>query len=71
MPGGDLAAVNKAVSMLSNNTAIHIAWGRINQKFDKMFTKRAFIHHFIEEGEYIRFFKLKIIKILIFFSNEK
>lgn len=56
MPGGDLAAVNKAVSMLSNNTAIHIAWGRINQKFDKMFTKRAFIHHFIEEGEYMRFF---------------
>lgn len=65
MPGGDLAAVNKAVSMLSNNTAIHIAWGRINQKFDKMFRKRAFIHHFIQEGEYeiFIFFKLKLIKI--------
>lgn len=50
MPGGDLARVQRAVTMLSNSTAIKEAWIRILQKFNLMFSKRAFVHHFIGEG---------------------
>ena len=50
MPGGDLAKVQRAVSMLSNTTAIQEAWGNLNQKFDLMFSKRAFVHWYVGEG---------------------
>lgn len=50
VPGGDLARVQRAVTMLSNSTAIKEAWIRILQKFNLMFSKRAFVHHFIGEG---------------------
>lgn len=50
VPGGDLAAVNRAVCMLSNSTAIRDAWSRIRGKFDKMHKKRAFVHHYVGEG---------------------
>ena len=38
--GGDLATVQRAVSMLSNSTAIAEAWARL----DLMYAKRAFVH---------------------------
>ncbi|KAG8325828.1 Tubulin alpha-1 chain [Homalodisca vitripennis] len=50
VPGGDLAKVMRAVVMLSNSTAINQAWKRINRKFDLMFKKRAFVHHYVGEG---------------------
>nr|CAD7452691.1 unnamed protein product [Timema tahoe] len=50
VPGGDLAKVQRAVSMLSNTTAIAEAWGKLNQKFDLMFNKRAFVHWYVGEG---------------------
>nr|CAD7201442.1 unnamed protein product [Timema douglasi] len=57
MPGGDLARVKRAVSMLSNTTAISEAWSRLNNKFDLMFNKRAFVHWYVgegmEEGEFV------------------
>lgn len=40
----------KAVCMLSNTTAISDAWYRLNQKFDLMFKKRAFVHWYVGEG---------------------
>lgn len=36
--------------MLSNSTAIKEAWMRVLQKFTLMYTKRAFVHHFVGEG---------------------
>ena len=36
--------------MLSNTTAIVQAWSSLNQKFDLMFAKRAFVHWFVGEG---------------------
>jgi tubulin alpha len=48
--GGDLAAVPRAVCMLSNTTAIVEAWARLNDKFDKMYSKRAFVHWYVGEG---------------------
>ncbi|KAB0799622.1 hypothetical protein PPYR_07502 [Photinus pyralis] len=50
IPGGDLAKVSRAVCMLSNTTAISKAWMRLDEKFDLMFAKRAFVHWFVSEG---------------------
>nr|AIY54296.1 alpha-tubulin [Colaphellus bowringi] len=50
VPNGDLAKVSRAVCMLSNTTAIAEAWSRVNQKFDLMYGKRAFVHWYVGEG---------------------
>ena len=43
--------------MLANSTAIVSVWQRLNDKFDMMFAKRAFVHWYVgegmEEGEFI------------------
>uniref|UniRef100_A0AAF5D0T7 Tubulin alpha chain n=1 Tax=Strongyloides stercoralis TaxID=6248 RepID=A0AAF5D0T7_STRER len=39
-----------AVCMLSNTTAIVDAWSRLNNKFDLMYAKRAFVHWYVGEG---------------------
>lgn len=44
VPGGDLAAMQRSVCMISNTTAIVDAWARLNHKFDLLYTKRAFVH---------------------------
>ncbi|XP_045520512.1 tubulin alpha-8 chain-like isoform X3 [Pieris brassicae] len=48
--GGDLAQVKRAASMLSNTTAIAEAWGKLDNKFDLMYSKRAFVHWYVGEG---------------------
>jgi len=57
VPGGDLAKTQRALCMLSNTTAIVDAWTRLNNKFDLMYAKRAFVHWYVgegmEEGEFI------------------
>ena len=50
IPGGDLAKVPRALTMLSNHTAIAEAWSRLNHKFDLMYQKRAFVHWYVGEG---------------------
>ena len=50
MPGGDLAKVMRAVSMISNSTSIAGMFSRIDNKFDLMYAKRAFVHHYVGEG---------------------
>ncbi|XP_075248936.1 tubulin alpha-2 chain-like isoform X2 [Convolutriloba macropyga] len=50
VPGGDLADLPRAAAMLSNTTAIGEAWSRLDQKFDLMFAKRAFVHWYVGEG---------------------
>jgi len=50
IPGGDLAKVPRAVTMLSNTTAISEAWARLDAKFDLMYQKRAFVHWYVGEG---------------------
>lgn len=54
---GDLAQVNRSVSMLASTTAIVKAWSSLNSKFDKMFAKRAFVHWYLNEGMEIEEFK--------------
>ncbi|CRK47835.1 hypothetical protein BN1723_016804, partial [Verticillium longisporum] len=50
VPNGDLAKVSRAVCMLSNTTAIAEAWAALSNKFDLMYSKRAFVHWYVGEG---------------------
>jgi tubulin alpha len=50
VPGGDLAKVKRAACMLSNTTAISEVFQRIDNKFDLMYAKRAFVHWYVGEG---------------------
>lgn len=50
LEGDAMAPVSRAVCLLSNTTAIAEAWQRLNQKFDLMFSKRAFVHWYVGEG---------------------
>lgn len=36
--------------MLSNSSAIKDAWKRLGYKYDLMYRKRAFVHHYVGEG---------------------
>lgn len=50
VPGGDLAKVSRSLCMLSNTTAIASAWARLDNKFDLLYSKRAFVHWYVGEG---------------------
>jgi len=50
VPGGDLAKLDRAVCMMSNNTAIGQIWESLDHKFDLMYAKRAFVHWYVSEG---------------------
>jgi tubulin alpha len=50
VPGGDMAKVQRAASMISNSTAIIETYARVNHKFDMMYAKRAFVHWYVGEG---------------------
>ncbi|XP_044580613.1 tubulin alpha chain-like [Cotesia glomerata] len=50
VPGGDLGKTDRSLAMLCNNTSIRHAWLRLARKYDLMFKKRAFVHHFMDEG---------------------
>jgi tubulin alpha len=40
----------KAVCMMANTTSINEAWARLNEKYDLMYNKRAFVHWYVGEG---------------------
>jgi len=50
VPGGDLAATEKAMCLIANTTAVSEVFQRMDQKFDMMFAKRAFVHWYVGEG---------------------
>jgi tubulin alpha len=50
VPGGDMAKVPRAVSMVANTSAIAEVFQRLDKKFDLMFAKRAFVHWYVGEG---------------------
>jgi len=50
VPGGDLAATEKAMCLIANTTAVSEVFARMDQKFDMMFAKRAFVHWYVGEG---------------------
>ncbi len=42
--------MQRAVCMISNNTAVAEVFARIDHKFDLMYAKRAFVHWYMGEG---------------------
>jgi len=50
VPGGDLAATDKAICLVANTTAVAEVFSRMDEKFDMMFAKRAFVHWYVGEG---------------------
>jgi len=44
VPGADLASSSRSLLMVSNNTAIGACIGRMNHKFDLLYSKRSFVH---------------------------
>jgi len=50
VPGGDLAKVQRVVCMISNSTSVAEVFSRIDNKFDLMYAKRAFVHWYVSEG---------------------
>ena len=50
VPGGDFAKFIRALCMISNLTSIAEVFSRIDHKFDLMYTKKAFVHWYVNEG---------------------
>lgn len=50
VPSSNLAAVDRCCSLISNNTSIAQVFARMNEKFDLMYAKRAFVHWYVGEG---------------------
>ncbi|XP_076240237.1 tubulin alpha-1C chain [Calliopsis andreniformis] len=50
VPGGDLAPSRRTVAMASNSTSVKQLWTMLARKYDLMYRKRAFVHHFVGEG---------------------
>ncbi|XP_055907739.1 tubulin alpha chain-like isoform X2 [Eupeodes corollae] len=50
VPGGGLGNTNKSLVVLSNNTSIRRTWCRLIDKYDQLYRRKAFIHHYLAEG---------------------
>lgn len=50
VPDSEIAFSERALTMISNSTAIKDCWIPLGYRFDLLFEKRAFIHWFVEEG---------------------
>jgi tubulin alpha len=50
VPGTDLAASERSVCLVANTTAVGEVFHRLDEKFDLMFAKRAFVHWYVGEG---------------------
>jgi len=46
----DLSEVDRSLCMIANTTSISEVFNKINNKFDMMYAKRAFVHWYVGEG---------------------
>jgi len=46
----DLTEVDRSLCMIANTTSISEVFNKINNKFDMMYAKRAFVHWYVGEG---------------------
>jgi len=49
-PESQFATPHRALAMIANTTAIWDIFEKITHKFDMMYAKRAFVHHYVSEG---------------------
>ena len=50
VPGCCYAETERSACMVANHTSMCQVFQKVNQNFDLMFAKRAFVHHFVGEG---------------------
>jgi tubulin alpha len=50
VPGAELSSERRTVGMISSNSAVIETFDRISKKFDLLYAKRAYVHHFVQEG---------------------
>ncbi|KAL7722849.1 Tubulin alpha chain [Entamoeba marina] len=50
VPGSTFSATSRSTCMLANHTAMCQVFQKVNQNFDMMYAKRAFVHHYVGEG---------------------
>ena len=51
IPDDELAEFDRSVAMICNNTAMgRVFTERVSKKFDKLYSQRAFVHWYFEEG---------------------
>merc|ERR1712232_1247573 len=63
---GDMAPTKRSVLNICNNTAISECFMRIDEKFDLMYDKRAFVHWYAGEGmEEGEFSEARVIWLLL------
>jgi len=48
--GSELALTDKSLTLIANTTAVVDVFKRMDEKFDVMFAKRAFVHWYVGEG---------------------
>ena len=48
--GGDLGEVNRAACRFTNTSSIEEVWSGINDKYDKLYARRAFVHWYVGAG---------------------
>lgn len=49
-PESDIAKFSRSVCILSNSTGMRETWSRLRQKFDLLYSKRAFVHWYLKDG---------------------
>jgi len=50
MPGSGIIAASTATTILCNNTVIKQYWMNTMKNYNKLLTKRVFLHHYTGEG---------------------
>lgn len=50
VPHSGITPTTKAITTLCNNTAIKDCWINMMNNYNKLFSKRVFLHHYMGEG---------------------
>lgn len=50
IPCSGIVSISKSVTTLCNNTAVKHCWINIMDSFNKLLSKKAFVHHYVGEG---------------------
>ena len=49
-PGSAIGSPKRSATLIANSTAVVEAWSRLTDRFDLLFSRRAFLHWFLGEG---------------------
>lgn len=50
IPGGDIGNAVRSCCLIANNTAVKRLFNRLNNKFDLLYSQKAFVHWYVGAG---------------------